>query len=128
MPPRAERVLGPMSRGRLSNGWSARRDAECSGDCNLRAGERGSRLDVPVRARGGEDVMTQTRRTFLKSAGAAGVAIVAGKATPSSAKTLAKTGVAAIKSGPRDLPKQMTFCTLRKGDELSLGIKTSRGI
>jgi len=72
--------------------------------------------------------MTQTRRSFLKSAGAAGVAIVTGKATPSSAKTLAKTGVAAIKSGPRDLPKQMTFCTLRKGDELSLGIKTSRGI
>src|SRR5215472_4646510 len=69
--------------------------------------------------------MTQTRRSFLKTAGMAAVAASTG---PSTAKTLAKASGTAAKPGPRELPKQMTFCTLRKGGEYSLGLKTSRGI
>ena len=69
--------------------------------------------------------MTQTRRSFLKTAG---VAAVAATARPAVAKTATKAAPTTAGSGPRDLPKQMTFCTLRKGGEYSLGLKTSRGI
>ena len=69
--------------------------------------------------------MTQTRRSFLKTAGVAAVAASAG---PSTAKTLAKASGTAAKAGSHELPKQMTFCTLRKGGEYSLGLKTNRGI
>ncbi len=71
--------------------------------------------------------MTQTRRSFLKTAGAAGVAAVAATARPSAAKTVTKAATSA-RSGNHQLPKQMTFCTLSKGGEYSLGLKTSRGI
>ncbi len=70
--------------------------------------------------------MTQTRRNFLKGAG---VAVVVGTSGASAAaKALAKAADATRKSGPHEPPKQMTFCTLRKAGEYTLGIKTSRGI
>jgi len=69
--------------------------------------------------------MTQTRRSFLKTAGVAAVAASTG---PSTAKTLAKASGTVAKPGPHELPKQMTFCTLRKGGEYSLGLKTGRAI
>ncbi len=73
--------------------------------------------------------MSQTRRDFLKSAGVAGVVAAAGSSSASAAgKTLAKAAGGGGRSGPRELPKQMTFCTLGKGGEYSLGIKTPRGI
>ncbi len=72
--------------------------------------------------------MNQTRRNFLKTAGAAGVAALAGSAGPTAAKTLDRTAKAGARSGPQTLPKKMTFCTLRKGSEYSLGLKTDRGI
>jgi 2-keto-4-pentenoate hydratase/2-oxohepta-3-ene-1,7-dioic acid hydratase in catechol pathway len=72
--------------------------------------------------------MTHTRRNFLKTAGAAGVVALAGNVSPTAAKTPDRAGKAAARSGPQKLPKQMTFCTLRKNGEYSLGLKTSRGI
>ncbi len=69
--------------------------------------------------------MTQTRRSFLKTAG---VAAVAATARPAVAKTATRAAATTAGSGPRELPKQMTFCTLRKAGEYSLGLKTSRGI
>lgn len=69
--------------------------------------------------------MSQTRRTFLKTAGV--VAVAAG-AHPAAAKTVAKAAGTVARSEPRELPKGMTFCTLRKAGEHSLGLKTSRGI
>ncbi len=73
--------------------------------------------------------MTQTRRGFLKGAGATGLAVVAGTSgAPSVASALAKAAGGTSRPGPHELPRQMTFCTLRKADEYTLGIKTSRGI
>jgi 2-keto-4-pentenoate hydratase/2-oxohepta-3-ene-1,7-dioic acid hydratase in catechol pathway len=64
--------------------------------------------------------MTQDRRTFLKTAG---VAISAGVLAPSAAPANehAKPGVTAMPTG-------MTFVTITRGGEYSLGIKTDRGI
>jgi len=73
--------------------------------------------------------MTHTRRKFLKGAGAAGIAVVAGSAIgPAAAKTMAKATDPGRKTSNGELPRQMTFCTLRKGSEYTLGIKTSLGI
>lgn len=71
--------------------------------------------------------MHPNRRTFLKTTGLAGVAAVAGagaltKATPAQAETGPKA------TRPLELPKAMTFCTLRQGDGYGLGVKTERGI
>ena len=72
--------------------------------------------------------MTHTRRKFLKGAGAAGIAVVAGAAIPATAKTMAKAADPGRTASNGELPRQMTFCTLRKGSEYTLGIKTSLGI
>jgi 2-keto-4-pentenoate hydratase/2-oxohepta-3-ene-1,7-dioic acid hydratase in catechol pathway len=73
--------------------------------------------------------MKQTRRNFLKTAGAAGIAVVAGSSAASAAgKVVAQSAAPKSKSGSSSLPKQMTFCTLRQGSEYSLGVKTDRGI
>ena len=71
--------------------------------------------------------MHPNRRTFLKTTGLAGVAAVAGagalgRATPAQAETGPKA------TRPPELPKAMTFCTLRQGDGYGLGVKTERGI
>ena len=71
--------------------------------------------------------MREDRRRFLKTAGVAGGAALAATGRvlgPSSAQ--AASGGGAAPNG--DLPKQMTFVTIRRGAELSLGIKTDRGI
>jgi 2-keto-4-pentenoate hydratase/2-oxohepta-3-ene-1,7-dioic acid hydratase in catechol pathway len=64
--------------------------------------------------------MTQDRRTFLKSAG---VVVSAGVLAPSAASAgeHPKPGVTAMPTG-------MTFVTIKRGAEQSLGIKTERGI
>jgi 2-keto-4-pentenoate hydratase/2-oxohepta-3-ene-1,7-dioic acid hydratase in catechol pathway len=73
--------------------------------------------------------MTHSRRKFLKGAGAAGIAVIAGTSVQSAtAKTLAKAPDGAKKATNGELPKQMSFCTLRKGSEYTLGIKTTQGI
>ncbi len=69
-----------------------------------------------------EDIMTIERRTFLKSAG---LTMGAGVLGPSVA--LAAQSTPAPMAGG-DMPKGMTFVTIKRGQEMSLGIKTDRGI
>lgn len=68
--------------------------------------------------------MTQDRRSFLKTAGVAGAAAVAAQALvrPAAAQS------APPASGTRDMPKGMTFATLRRADGHGLGLRTDRGI
>jgi 2-keto-4-pentenoate hydratase/2-oxohepta-3-ene-1,7-dioic acid hydratase in catechol pathway len=69
--------------------------------------------------------MDEQRRTFLKTTGLAGAATLASAgfpATPAAAQTLART------SEPRDLPRNMTFATLRRAGGYGLGLKTAHGV
>jgi 2-keto-4-pentenoate hydratase/2-oxohepta-3-ene-1,7-dioic acid hydratase in catechol pathway len=54
--------------------------------------------------------------------------MMASSGKSSGAKSVAKANGAATKTGARELPRQMTFCTLRQRGEYSLGIKTDKGI
>jgi 2-keto-4-pentenoate hydratase/2-oxohepta-3-ene-1,7-dioic acid hydratase in catechol pathway len=68
--------------------------------------------------------MEQDRRTFLQTsalAGAAALASTAGLNGPVAAQT---SGAAE----PKELPRGMTFATLRRPDGLGLGLRTERGI
>ncbi len=69
--------------------------------------------------------MEQSRRTFLKIAGAAGIAVTAGKSLLLAAEQSAQS-MSHIAGG--ELPKQMTFCTLRRDGRIVLGIRTSKGV
>ena len=68
--------------------------------------------------------MNRGRRTFLKSAG---VAVSAGLLGPAPVFA-AGPGPAAGKVAAGEMPQGMTFVTIRRGGEQSLGIKTDRGI
>ncbi len=68
--------------------------------------------------------MEQTRRTFLKLAGAAGVAAAMGPALMNAAEQ-PKPQPASERKG---LPRQMTFCTLRREGMYALGIRTAKGV
>jgi 2-keto-4-pentenoate hydratase/2-oxohepta-3-ene-1,7-dioic acid hydratase in catechol pathway len=71
--------------------------------------------------------MDHDRRTFLKTTALAGAATVAGATTlPVATTSVAQT--AAMASEPKDLPKGMTFATLRRADGYGLGLRTDRGI
>ena len=65
--------------------------------------------------------MKQTRRSFLKLAGAAGIVAAMG---PSLA-TAAEQQKPQPTSDRKDLPRGMTFCTIRSDGQYSLGIRTS---
>jgi 2-keto-4-pentenoate hydratase/2-oxohepta-3-ene-1,7-dioic acid hydratase in catechol pathway len=69
--------------------------------------------------------MKHDRRSLLKTAGLAGAAVTAGV-------TATGTGAAAQNAPsagePRELPKGLTFATLRRPEGMSLGIRTDRGI
>src|SRR5436190_17630364 len=69
--------------------------------------------------------MHPDRRTFLTAAGVAGGAALAGVPLlgPASVDAAQSAGAAGA-----EMPKHMTFVTLKRGSELSLGIKTDRGI
>ena len=69
--------------------------------------------------------MTQSRRTFLKGAG---VAVSAGLVAPAAALAANEAASSGTKPMSTDMPRGMTFVTIRRGSELSLGIKTDRGI
>ena len=69
--------------------------------------------------------MEHTRRTFLKIAGAAGIAVAAGKTLVSAAE---QPKHAMSHGTSKELPKQMTFCTLRSDGAYSLGIRTPKGV
>jgi len=68
--------------------------------------------------------MEQTRRSFLKLAGAAGVAAALGPSLVSAAEQPKQQ----LAGDRKDLPKQMTFCTLRSDGRYSLGIRTAKGV
>lgn len=68
--------------------------------------------------------MNQDRRTFLKRAGMAGTLAFAGGV----GLARAEEAPAGKKPAGGDMPRGMTFVTIRRGGELSLGIKTDRGI
>src|SRR5262249_35388774 len=88
-----------------------------------------AKAEVGRLQRGGRIPMPRTRRVFLRPGGGGGVAAMAsGSAASAAGKTAPKSADGSSRSGPRELPKQMTFCTLKKGGESSLGLKTSRGI
>jgi 2-keto-4-pentenoate hydratase/2-oxohepta-3-ene-1,7-dioic acid hydratase in catechol pathway len=65
--------------------------------------------------------MEQDRRTFLQTAlaGAAAVAAATGAPQPAAAQSAGATG---------ELPKGMTFATLRRPDGVGLGLRTDSGI
>jgi len=72
--------------------------------------------------------MNSNRRRFLKTTGLAGVAALAGAGSlapvmPAQAETARKATIR-----PPEIPKNMTFCTLRQGDGYGLGLKTEKGI
>jgi len=68
--------------------------------------------------------MRQDRRTFLKTAGVVGATAVAANALvhPASAQN------APTARGSKEVPKGMTFATLRRSDGYGLGLRTDRGI
>src|SRR4051812_50162156 len=68
--------------------------------------------------------MDHDRRTFLKTSSIVGMAAMTGAdlATKAAAQGGARTGE------PAQLPKGMTFATLRRGDGFGLGLRTERGI
>ena len=69
--------------------------------------------------------MEQDRRTFLRTTGLAGAAAVAG-ATP--ALVTGTNAAAPGSAGSKELPKGMTFATLRRPQGMGLGLRTERGI
>ena len=71
--------------------------------------------------------MQSDRRTFLKATGVVGGAILAGVAAKT-ASTPAAAQTAVHANGLKELPKGMTFCTLRRDTGEGLGLKTAHGI
>jgi 2-keto-4-pentenoate hydratase/2-oxohepta-3-ene-1,7-dioic acid hydratase in catechol pathway len=67
--------------------------------------------------------MKQDRRTFLKTAGVVGATVAANALVRPAAAQSAPTP-----SGSKEVPKGMTFATLRRSDGYGLGLRTDRGI
>ena len=72
--------------------------------------------------------MKKDRRTFLKGAGVAGAAIAAGGAGRAGHPGIVMSTAQAAPSQSGELPKGMTFTTLRRAEAYGLGIRTDRGI
>jgi 2-keto-4-pentenoate hydratase/2-oxohepta-3-ene-1,7-dioic acid hydratase in catechol pathway len=71
--------------------------------------------------------MDKRRRTFLKTAGLAGGAALAGLSLEAHRSPLAAQA-ASTGAGAQALPRGMTFCTLARGGGSGLGLKSDRGI
>ena len=69
--------------------------------------------------------MRQTRRSFLKLAGAAGIVAAMGPSLATAAEQQQKSQPAGDR---KDLPRGITFCTLRHDGQYTLGIRTPKGI
>jgi 2-keto-4-pentenoate hydratase/2-oxohepta-3-ene-1,7-dioic acid hydratase in catechol pathway len=78
-----------------------------------------------------EETMKSDRRTFLKTTGVVGGALLAGvtaaRPTPAAAQASADARTKAAAGGGA-MPQGMTFCTLRRSPGLGLGLRTERGI
>lgn len=70
--------------------------------------------------------MTHDRRTFLKTTGLVGMAAMTGASVTASTNAVAQSAPGA--GEPKELPKGMTFATLRRPDGLGLGLRTDRGV
>lgn len=68
--------------------------------------------------------MKQDRRSFLKTTALVGAAAVSG-AVPATTTTAAQAQAA---REPRELPRNFTFCTLKRDAGYGLGVRTNRGI
>src|SRR5262249_12258380 len=77
-----------------------------------------------LRQKLGRTTMRQDRRTFLRTAGVVGATAVAANTLvhPAAAQN-ARTA-----NGSKEMPKGMTFATLRRSDGYGLGLRTDRGI
>jgi len=69
--------------------------------------------------------MEHSRRTFLKIAGAAGIAVAAGKSLLLAEEQPTRS---TDYTTSRALPNQMTFCTLRREGRFVLGMRTAKGV
>ena len=73
--------------------------------------------------------MGHTRRSFLKLAGAAGLGAAAAPGVLEAAQTQTKARSGARNGNARkELPRNMTFCTLRREGRFVLGVRTARGV
>jgi anaerobic selenocysteine-containing dehydrogenase len=73
--------------------------------------------------------MGHTRRNFLKLAGAAGLGAVAAPAVAEAAQQKGRTVASRGNSnGAKELPRNMTFCTVRRDGRFVLGVRTPRGV
>ncbi len=72
--------------------------------------------------------MKQDRRKFLKTTGIAGAAALGGAGALSGLAPTAARAAAKAAGEPLELPKGMTFATLRRADGYGLGLRTERGI
>jgi 2-keto-4-pentenoate hydratase/2-oxohepta-3-ene-1,7-dioic acid hydratase in catechol pathway len=70
--------------------------------------------------------MNDDRRTFLKTSGLAGIAAITG--LPATIAETVAQGAPRAATATKELPRGMTFATLRGPDGLSLGLRTERGI
>jgi 2-keto-4-pentenoate hydratase/2-oxohepta-3-ene-1,7-dioic acid hydratase in catechol pathway len=71
-----------------------------------------------------EEIMKQDRRSFLKTTALVGAGAVSG-AVPAAVPATAQAQAA---REPRELPKNFTFCTLKRDTGYGLGVRTDRGI
>src|SRR6185295_9889129 len=74
-----------------------------------------------------EETMKSNRRTFLKTTGIVGGALLTGVAAKT-ASTPAAAQAGPGSGGGAPAAKGMTFCTLQRGADYGLGLKTERGI
>src|SRR5882672_7256959 len=114
-------------RGGASISWFPTVSNAAGGRGGLYVLQRGGRMRLP-QSRGGPQ-MGQTRRNFLKLAGAAGIgAAAAPRALQAGQKTRTVAARGNGNAGPKELPKNMTFCTLRRDGRYVLGVRTPRGV
>jgi 2-keto-4-pentenoate hydratase/2-oxohepta-3-ene-1,7-dioic acid hydratase in catechol pathway len=79
--------------------------------------------------RAAEETMKSDRRTFLKTTGIVGGALLTGVAAKTaSTPAAAQAGPGSGSGAPAAAAKAMTFCTLRRDADYGLGLRTERGI
>lgn len=73
--------------------------------------------------------MSSGRRDFLKTAGLGGVLAAAPALLAANHARAGKDAPKQARAGdPMDLPKRLSLCTLQRGGEWGLGVKTERGV